>query len=194
MRTGHRMMKLQGWLGLVLVAGLVACSADVPLEEPVAYEPDKSKRDYYTYGRMTGGDPKGFVLYSTADEAQATDGAGSGGGSGGGLGVNPFLWRASLETIDFLPLSQTDPAGGVIITDWYAPPETPNERFKLNVFVLDRSLRADGIKVTAFRQVRDANGTWSDAPVDPATANGIEESILLRARELRVASLEAAEG
>jgi len=187
------MMRSLGWLGVVVAVGLSACSADTTIEEPVRYEPDKNKRDYYTYGRMTGGDPKGFVLYSTADEAETTDGAG-GGGSGGGLSVNPFLWRASLETIDFLPLSQTDPAGGVIITDWYSPPETPGERFKLNVFILDRSLRADGIKVNAFRQVRGENGTWSDAPIDPATADGIEESILLRARELRVASLEASEG
>lgn len=185
------MMRHLGWLGVVFAAGLVACSSDTTVEEPVAYEPDKSKRDYYTYGRITGGDPKGFILYSTADEEEATDGVG---GGSGGLSVNPFLWRASLETIDFLPLSQTDPAGGVIITDWYAPPETPEERFKLNVFILDRSLRADGIRVNAFRQVRNDSGAWSDAPVDPATANGIEESILLRARELRVASLEAAEG
>lgn len=187
------MIKNLQWAAMTLTLVLGACSSDVSVQEPVPYEPDKNKRDYYTYGRLTGGDAKGFVLYSTAEEQASTDGVGGGGG-GGGLAVNAFLWRATLETIDFLPLAQTDPTGGVIITDWYAPPETPNERFKLNVFILDRTLRADGIKVTAFRQVRDDGGSWVDAPVDPNTSNGIEESILLRARELRVASLEATSG
>ena len=63
---------------------------------------------------------------------------------GGGIGVNSFLWRASLDTISFMPLSSADPFGGVIITDWFAPPETGGqERFKLTVFILDQTLRAD---------------------------------------------------
>lgn len=176
--------------GVAMALAVAGCSSDVPIEEPVAYETDQRMKHYYKYGRIAGDDPRGFILYSTAEDAQATDGIGAG---GAGLAVNPFLWRATLDTIDFMPLAQTDPAGGVIITEWYAPPETPAERFKLNVFVLDRTLRADGLKVTAFRQVRDEAGDWSDAPVAPDTARGIEESILVRARELRVASLEAAE-
>lgn len=113
------------------------------------------------------------------------------GGAGAAVAVNAYLWRASLETLDFMPLNQADPFGGVIISDWYAPPETPGERFKLTVYILDQSLRADGIKVAVFRQTRSEDG-WTDAEVAPATAARIEDDILTRARELRVSSINAA--
>ena len=103
-----------------------------------------------------------------------------------GIGVNTFLWRATLDTVSFMPLASADPFGGVIITDWYTPPETPNERFKLNVYILDRQLRADGIKATVFRQTHAADGRWVDAAVDPKTASDLENAILTRARQLRV--------
>ncbi|HET8727181.1 MAG TPA: DUF3576 domain-containing protein [Alphaproteobacteria bacterium] len=107
---------------------------------------------------------------------------------GSGIGVNSFLWRASLDTLSFLPVTSADPFGGVILTDWYAAPESPNERFKLNVYILDRQLRADGIRVSVFRQVLDPAAGWVDAPVSPETATSLENTILTRARELRVAS------
>lgn len=114
-------------------------------------------------------------------------GEGGGGGGGTGVAVNSFLWRASLDTVSFMPLSAADPFGGVIITDWYSPPEAPNERFKLNVFILDRQLRADGLRVAVFKE-QAAGGQWGPAPLDKKTAINIENRILERARELRVAS------
>jgi hypothetical protein len=118
------------------------------------------------------------------------DGEGGGGGGSGGVAVNSFLWRASLDTVSFMPLSAADPFGGVIITDWYSPPEAPNERFKLNVFILDRQLRADGLRVAVFKE-QTAGGQWAPAPLDKKTAINIENRILERARELRVASTGA---
>ena len=109
-------------------------------------------------------------------------------GGGSGIGVNSFLWRASLDTLSFMPLASADPFGGVIITDWFAPPETPDERFKVTVYILDRRLRADGLKVAVFRQQKGASG-WTDAAVEVATHTEIENNILARARELRIASL-----
>lgn len=110
-------------------------------------------------------------------------------GSGSaGIGVNSFLWRASLDTVSFMPLASADPFGGVILTDWYENPETPNERFKLNVFILDRQLRSDGIRVAVFKQTKES-GNWRDAAVPPEMSLGIENSILTRARELRVAQM-----
>ena len=106
-------------------------------------------------------------------------------GAGGGIGVNTFLWRASLDTIAFMPVTSADPFGGVIITDWYSPSETPMERFKLNVYVLGRALRADGIRVSVFRQVYDSNGNWRDAAVQDDAGRKIEDSVLTRARQLR---------
>jgi hypothetical protein len=105
-----------------------------------------------------------------------------------GLGVNSFLWRATLDTLAFMPLASADPFGGVIITDWYAPPESPTERFKLSVIILDRTLRADNIRVSIFRQVRTTSGAWTDSSVDQKMAIDMENAILTRAREMRTAA------
>jgi uncharacterized protein DUF3576 len=108
------------------------------------------------------------------------------GGGGSGIGVNSFLWRASLDTLAFMPLASADPFGGVIITDWYSPPETPEERFKVNIFILDRQLRSDGVRAAVFHQRLAAGGAWTDAAIEPATQIDLENAILTRARQLRV--------
>jgi hypothetical protein len=107
---------------------------------------------------------------------------------GAGLGVNAILWRASLDTLNFMPLANTDPAGGIINTDWYAAPENPNERMKVTVYILDRRLRADALKVSVFRQIRSASG-FVDAQVNADTAVKLENAILTRARELNLAAM-----
>lgn len=109
-------------------------------------------------------------------------------GEGSGISVNSFLWRASLDTVSFMPLSSADPFGGVILTDWYTPPETENERFKINVFILSRELRSDGVRVRAFKQVFQKN-KWVDAEVTGETSRQLEDTILTRARQFRVAQL-----
>ena len=106
------------------------------------------------------------------------------------LGVNSYLWRASMETLDFMPLDQVDPFGGVIITDWYSNPTAPTERFKATVYILDTNLRADGLKVSIFKQNQTVGG-WQDANVDADTARQIENSILTRARQLYIATEDA---
>ncbi|MFZ5782005.1 MAG: DUF3576 domain-containing protein [Pseudomonadota bacterium] len=107
---------------------------------------------------------------------------------GVGVAVNAYLWRASLDTINFIPLVSADPFGGVIITDWYTPAETPNERMKVQVTILDRELRADGVRVSVFKQtMAPRGGNWVDAQVDPRTNIDIENAILTRARQLRIA-------
>jgi hypothetical protein len=104
------------------------------------------------------------------------------------LGVNSYLWHASLDTLSFLPLTSADPFGGVIISEWYVSPTSPNERLKVTIYIMDRALRADALKVVVFRQVA-SNGAWQDAQPTPDTAHKLEDSILTRARELRLASL-----
>ncbi len=106
------------------------------------------------------------------------------------LGVNGYLWRASLDTLAFMPLASADPYGGVVITDWYVNPEVPAERFKATVYILDTRLRADGLNVTVFKQSKDANGAWVDAPVTDQTATDIENAILTRARQLRLSNIK----
>ena len=104
------------------------------------------------------------------------------------IGVNAYLWRAALDTISFMPLVQTDSNGGVIVTDWYANPNSPNERMKLTVSILDQDLRADALRVAASRQVSQ-NGQWLDAPVKAATVQKLAEVILTKARDLRRTSI-----
>ncbi|MDZ7588724.1 MAG: DUF3576 domain-containing protein [Parasphingorhabdus sp.] len=100
------------------------------------------------------------------------------------IGVNSYLWRASLDTLSFMPLLQTDSNGGVILTDWYVNPQNTGERMKLTVSILDQDLRADALRVAASRQV-NSGGTWVDAPVQAATTQKLEAIILTKARDLR---------
>ena len=104
------------------------------------------------------------------------------------IGVNAYLWRAALDTVSFAPLLQADANTGVIITDWYANPNSPGERIKLTVTILDQDLRADALRVAASRQVNQ-NGAWVGAPVSAATVQKLEDIILTRARDLRRATV-----
>ena len=106
-----------------------------------------------------------------------------------GIGVNAYLWRASLDTISFMPLTSADPWGGVIITDWYANPQKPDERFKTTVYILDSRLRADALNVSVYKQVQ-TGGQWLDAEVSQQTQLDIENAILTRARELRLSDVK----
>ena len=109
----------------------------------------------------------------------------------GATTVNRYLWSASLETLDFLPVAQADPVAGLILTDWNSNPETPDERFKVSVYILDSTLRADALRVSVFKQARDpATGSWAEAAVNPATAREIENAILTRARQLRLNQID----
>lgn len=164
---------------------LAGCEGGVPPhEDPATPPPGSAGKNYPSDDRSTvfGGD--GVDLIGAL-------GGGSKSDEGGGIGVNGYLWRATLDTMSFVPLASADPFGGVIITDWYAPPSTPDERLKVNVFILARQLRSDGVRVSVFRQnrVKDADGTvaWRDATVDPETATKLEDRILTRARQLRFA-------
>jgi hypothetical protein len=136
--------------------------------------------------------PKGPGLFSgeSGNLLQAFKGARDGQNGGGNIGVNIHLWRASLESVGFMPLLTTDNAGGVITTDWYSDPAAPNERVKANILILGKSLRPEALKVALFRQVKDAKGAWTEAPVSPATVRALEDTILTKARALRVSTLK----
>ncbi len=105
------------------------------------------------------------------------------------IGVNGYLWRATLQTLAFMPLASADPFGGVVSTDWYIDPAHPTDRFKATVYILDSRLRADGLSVSVFKQVSDGHGGWTPAPVADQTSTDIENAILTKARELRLSNL-----
>lgn len=158
---------------LLAVAALSACS------EGETYKPLSNKDERkLEIGKLSGDD--GFILGGGKDDEEKS--------SGSPLGVNSYLWRATLDTFSFMPLASADPFGGVIITDWYEDPKTPGERVKINAIILDKTLRADGVKVTVFKQKLD-KGNWRDQKVESNVARSLEDTILTRARELRVKSL-----
>lgn len=164
---------------------LLAGCQGVQREASYPTRPDGTDRIVYSdEERETiwgGGKTLGSRLFGSDDDLEA-------GGSGSGIGVNSFLWRASLDTISFMPISSADPFGGVILTDWYENPDQQGERYKLNIFILDRQLRADGLRVAVFKQQRDKTG-WRDIAIPADMSLNLENAILTRARELRVAQM-----
>jgi hypothetical protein len=162
---------------VLLSFGLVACGKTVETEAkyPTGLDRPETGGDIYEKPQSIFG--KGGIL-GRANDSTADS----------GIGVNSFLWRASLDTVSFMPLASADPFGGTILTDWYSAPETPNERYKANVFILGRQLRSDGVRVRVFKQEQTKSG-WKDIAVPDETARQLEDAILTRARQLRVAQI-----
>ena len=174
--SGFRRYSLNSIAAVCLGTLLSSCGGEVPDLMTIDDETvDMSKRE-----TIFGGD-----LLTFGDEPELDVPRG-----GGGVGVNAFLWRASLDVISSWPVSSADPFGGVIITDWYAPPQTPRERFKFNIFIMGRALRADGVRVSIFKQILNAGGEWQQAVLQNETQTLVENSILTRAQQFRAGSLK----
>lgn len=177
----HRLSKCASLCALAALLAVAGCSS--PNDgETQTYFPEKDQSGNYNpapnSGRQSVFGEGGLAIFGGQKKKEGESG-------GSGIGVNSFLWRATLDTISFMPLASADPFGGVIITDWYSPPQTPAERFKVTVYILDRALRADGLRVSVFRQARQGDG-WIDQATAPATATNMENAILQRAREFRM--------
>lgn len=159
-------------LAITSILLITACSS-IESKAPDTNSVEEQRRE--ARGKLTGEDGISFGGGKRKDEAAYAS----------PLGVNSFLWRATLDTLSFMPLASADPFGGVIITDWYEEKEL-SQRYKINALILDKTLRADGIKITLFKQSMDKNGNWHDIKSDPADARKIEDTILTRARELKI--------
>ena len=160
---------------VAMIATLNACGASRPVSQSEYFQPGYNTGG--AAGRVAG--DGGLTLFGNGNKAPADQGA--------GLGVNAYLWRGALDTLSFMPLASADPFGGVIITDWYQPPTASGERFKATAYILGRQLRADGVRISIFRQVQQGS-QWVDAPVASSTTGEIENKVLARARELRAQS------
>jgi hypothetical protein len=159
-----------------LLLALSACSDEIKAEKNTPQSQIEMRKN--RNGSLTGEEGGLTIL-----------GRKNGNEEGGALGVNSYLWRSTLDTLSFMPLTSADPFGGVIITDWYEDPKTPGERFKVNAIILDKSLRADGVKITVFKQ-RLTGGSWRDQKVDEKLEQSLEDTILTRARQLRVSQIK----
>ncbi len=158
-------------------AALILLSACDSEDDKTNYPQTEEDRRKERVGKLSGAD--GLTVFGASDKEAKEAGANP-------LGVNSFLWRGTLDTLAFMPLISADPWGGTILTDWYEDPQTPGERFKVNALILDRQLRVDSLKISVFRQKKDAKGNWQDAQVDTGMARKLEDAVLTRARQLRV--------
>ena len=104
-----------------------------------------------------------------------------------GMPINPYLWKASLETISFMPLSSTDPFAGTIITDWYTAENNQGERCKLNIFINGKDLKTDNLKVSSFCQTLK-NNQWVNMPSKAEENTKLENVILNGAKKLKLTS------
>ncbi len=167
---------------LIVAPVLAACGgAGDNIRVPRLDEYNSDRRRNTVQGSLIGGQQQGVLIFGTDRSSQR---AGAGAGDGSGIGVNAYLWRATLDTLSFMPLASADPFGGVIITDWYTPPGVQSERFRATAYILGRQLRSDGVRVVLFRQEQGRAG-WVDVPVSASTATELEDQVLQRARELR---------
>ena len=165
------------YLLLSATFGLLALSACGSVKSDPTYD-DKMRQNLYKNGSLVS-DDGGWNILGGKDKKTSEN---------TGIGVNGFLWRAALDTISFMPIASADPFGGVILTDWYSAPNAPNERTKLNILIRDRELTANGVKVSVFRQTKvGAKGNWENATVAASTGSSLEDAILTRARQIRMA-------
>ena len=184
--SARRLLSRGLWQSCLSVSLLVGCA--VPdgdqFRVPRQDEYNSGSRRDGVRGRVSGTD--GILIIGTDRTSQrAAADAGT-----TGIGVNAFLWRATLDTLSFMPLASADPFGGVVITDWYQPPGAGNERFRVTAYILGRTLRSDGVRVVVFRQEL-RQGNWVDASVSASTGTELEDQVLNRARELRAQSTSA---
>lgn len=162
---------------LLILAG---CSGDQSPKEAQTVPMGRNEARKRDFGNLFGDD---FLIFGGPKKPGSPDMMSS-------ATVNPFIWRASLDTIAFMPLASADAVGGVIVTDWYTSPSAPNERIKVTIYVTNPQLRTDAIKVTIYKQT-NKGGAWISAPADAAAATEMENIILSKARQLRVKHLEA---
>ena len=161
------------YLFLILITGLTACSS----LEPKTKDPATNKDN-----------PGSFITGKSESGVSLSDIAGMSDKEPAGIPVNALLWRAALDIASVLPINDIDVFSGTLITEWYSLPSNPSEQIKLAIFVLDKELRSDAIRIVVYVQSRKGD-VWQDAGIDPELATRLENLILTRARELRASSV-----
>jgi len=169
-------MKFAPFAFILPICVLLAACGDAEVEQTFPKGAKIERKE--ARGKLSG--DSGLTLFGGGEDTELAKAS--------PIGVNGYLWRATLDTLSFLPLVSADPFGGTIITDWHEDPKAPGERYKVNAVILDKTLRADGVRVTVFKQRMEMNA-WRDQPVDENLSRRLEDTILTRARQLRIAQL-----
>ena len=162
-----------------------SCSLDdadivrAPAPEDLIIKRERERRE-----ASGSGEDENFVTSIFKDITGIGDNNNKSGGTG--IAVNTYLWRASLDTLSFMPLLSADPFGGVIITDWYSTSEESKEKFKVVAYILDKELRVDALKVSVFKKLKNKNGEWVDSKSSKILKNKVEDAILTKARKFKI--------
>ena len=172
-------MNLQRVARIALATGLVAvlsaCGGgglfnrdrDLSMEEQMTRK-ERADAQRAAIEAATGEERKGSTLwdlFSDADNPNTT------------VEVNKYIWQASLEVLNFLPIESVDPFTGVIVTGYGRPPGG-GRAYRATIYVQDPALDARSLKVALQGQGGGA--------VAPETVRAVEDAILTRARQLRV--------
>ena len=160
----------------------LACCGEIEIGDSPPPAPDPLEKRQIA---MKGGHKEGKTLVDDLLGNVLNNNEGS-----SGIGVNTYLWRATLETLSFMPLSSADPFGGVIVTDWYSKNESPNEKYKIVAYIIGTQLRVDALKINVFKKIKNENGDWIDQESHSEMSLNIEDSILTKAKQYRMANIE----
>lgn len=167
---------MQKSFSYILILGLMLAGCAKGITN-TSYPKTKEEREQERMGKLTG--EEGLVLFGGKRGKSAAD----------AINVNAYLWRATLDSVHFMPIITADPFGGTVLTDWYSSSSNANERIKFSIFIIGAELRSDALKVAAFKQLRGKNGEWKDVAPNLMLAKEMEEIILLKARDMKVKSL-----
>jgi len=173
---------------VVALAGLASACSDRNYAAKEGSDTPTAKREYNPNDPTVFGGSDGLSVGSLNSANPGL--LGGGGDEKARLPVNKYLWQGALDTLSFLPLSSSDPFTGVIATDWGSTPEAPGERLKVTAYILNPGLTAAALKVAVYREVRSETGLWVPAPVSAETGRRLEDAILGRARQIRIAERE----
>ena len=161
-------MKYLSILALILI--LLGCSKEGTVEER-QYEPDLKKRQEQARDKAGG-------IFGTLDRGKQSNTF--------EFSTSNVLWRATLKSLDFLPLLNADYSGGIIVYDWYSQVNNPKEQIKISIQFLNNELRSDSVKVTAHKKICDTMDRCSNSTLDQNFANLIKDSIITSARTLKI--------
>ena len=154
------MLKVNFWLALATISILAACSSGGSNSDDTAIKPRALASE---------GDSRSTIWDVTNRDLKTTP-----------VKVNRYIWQASLEVLDFMPIEMIDPFSGVIVMGYGTPPGGKT-KYEATVLVTEPALDARTLRVS----LRTPSG-----PADPETMRALEDAILSRARQLREADAQ----
>jgi len=167
------MQKIKIFLSLLFCIFILNCSKTDPVTgEKILIEPDVQKRarEFADKGGGIFGDINNKKSSSTSVDFASSN----------------VMWKATLKTLEFLPLSNTDYSGGIIVYDWYSQTNNPREQIKISVRFLSNELKSDSIKVIAHKKICDSVDKCSNSTLDEKFSNTVKENIITSARLLKI--------